>query len=109
MPFDACAENAIPGLFGLVSCDLSWTMLVVSTPPILDIAPEVSEKIQPLIVCKFPSIFGNSQKPRFARMKKPNSVEHDENGIGELLVTSPICAETKQNGSRIALRSRLKG
>lgn len=54
-------------------------------------------------------IFGNSQKPRFARMKKPNSVEHDENGIGELLVTSPICAETKQNGSRIALRSRLKG
>nr|DAE71196.1 MAG TPA: hypothetical protein [Caudoviricetes sp.]DAF67824.1 MAG TPA: hypothetical protein [Caudoviricetes sp.]DAI77901.1 MAG TPA: hypothetical protein [Caudoviricetes sp.] len=42
-------------------------------------------------------------------MKKPNSVEHDENGIGELLVTSPICAETKQNGSRIALRSRLKG
>ena len=58
MPFDACAENAIPGLFGLVSCDLSWTMLVVSTPPILDIAPEVSEKIQPLIVCKFPSIFG---------------------------------------------------
>ena len=54
-------------------------------------------------------LFGNSQKPRFARMKKPNSVEHDENGIGELLVTSPICAETKQNGSRIALRSRLKG
>lgn len=42
-------------------------------------------------------------------MKRPNSVEHDENGIGELLVISPICAETKQNGSRIALRSRLKG
>ena len=58
---------------------------------------------------KLPGIFGNSQIPRFARMKKPNSVEHDENGIGELLVTSPICAETKQNGSRIALRSRLKG
>lgn len=56
-----------------------------------------------------PVLFGNSQIPRFARMKKPNSVEHDENGIGELLVTSPICAETKQNGSRIALRSRLKG
>lgn len=58
---------------------------------------------------RVPLLFGNSQKPRFARMKKPNSVEHDENGIGELLVTSPICAETKQNGSRIALRSRLKG
>lgn len=62
-----------------------------------------------LVHVNFPFIFGNSQKPRFARMKKPNSVEHDENGIGELLVTSPICAETKQNGSRIALRSRLKG
>ena len=56
-----------------------------------------------------PLLFGNLQIPRFARMKRPNSVEHDENGIGELLVTSPIRAETKQNGSRIALRSRLKG
>ena len=41
-------------------------------------------------------------------MKKPNSVEHDENGIGKLLVTFPVFEETKQNGSRIAVRSRLK-
>ena len=28
-------------------------------------------------------------------MKKPNSVEHDENGIGELLVTSPVQKPSK--------------
>ena len=89
----------------------------VPLPPAIPELPIWLEEKAPIVFptllaingLKLAVIFGNSQKPRFARMKKPNSVEHDENGIGELLVTSPICAETKQNGSRIALRSRLKG
>ncbi|MFR1670733.1 MAG: hypothetical protein ACLSVS_09140, partial [Parasutterella excrementihominis] len=47
------------------------------------------------------------QTTRFDKMQKPNSVEHGGNGIGKLLVTFPVCEETKQNGSRIAVRSRL--
>ena len=67
----------------------------------------VEAKVKEQIILDSSGPIQKLQTTRFDKMQKPNSVEHGGNGIGKLLVTFPVCEETKQNGSRIAVRSRL--